>query len=165
MNGRHFALAWLVAGSVLGGAAHAQQPEQGCISLKTEAQVVEHYVDAQGNAATRLVAAAKVVPGDEVVWTIVANNICSAPAADIAITNAVPAHMHYVADTAFGPGSAIQFSLDGQAFADAAALVVEEADGSTRAARADEYSHIRWTLDHAMGPSESLMVRYRATVL
>jgi uncharacterized repeat protein (TIGR01451 family) len=158
-------LALLVASAAPGGAALAQTAERGCISLKTEAQVEERYVDERGNAAIRLVPAAKVVPGDEVVWTIVANNVCTAPAADIAITNPVPQHMHYVADTAFGPGSAIQFSLDGNSFADAAALVVEQPDGSKRAARADEYSHIRWTLDHAMGPSETLMVRYRATVL
>ena len=42
---------------------------------------------------------------DEVVWTITANNICAAPAADVAIANPVPEHMRYVGDTAFGPGA------------------------------------------------------------
>ena len=157
--------ALLVAGLALGNAAVAQTPERGCIELKTVAEIQEAYVDERGNAATRLVPAAKVVPGDEVIWTIVANNVCTTPAGDIAITNPVPDHMRYVGSSAFGPGANIEFSLDGNTFAVAEALVVAEADGSRRPARADEYSAIRWVLPRPMGPSESLIVRYRATVL
>lgn len=159
----HFAL--LVA--AFGGAttALAQTAERGCIELKAVAEVQEAYVDERGNPATRLVPAAKVVPGDEVTWTIVANNVCTTPAGDVAITNPVPQHMRYVGSSAFGPGAQIVFSLDGSTFAAPEALVVAEADGSQRQARADEYSAIRWVLPRAMGPSESLMVRYRATVL
>jgi uncharacterized repeat protein (TIGR01451 family) len=153
--------------AALGGAttALAQTAERGCIELKTVAEVQETYVDERGSTATRLVPAAKVVPGDGVTWTIVANNVCTAPAGDVAITNPVPQHMRYVGSSAFGPGAQIVFSLDGNTFAAPEALVVAEADGSRRAARADEYSAIRWVLPRPMGPSESLMVRYRATVL
>jgi len=160
-----FRLAMLAA--ALGGAttALAQTADRGCIELKTVAEVQETYVDARGNEATRLVPAAKVVPGDEVIWTIVANNVCTTPAGDIAITNPVPEHMRYVGSSAFGPGSQIVFSLDGNTFAAPDALVVAEADGTRRTARADEYSAIRWVLPRPMGPSESMMVRYRATVL
>jgi uncharacterized repeat protein (TIGR01451 family) len=159
----HLALLAAAFGSAT--TALAQTAERGCIELKTVAEVQEAYVDERGNAATRLVPAAKVVPGDEVIWTIVANNICTTPAGDVAITNPVPQHMRYVGSSAFGPGSQIVFSLDGSTFAAPEALVVAEADGSRRAARADEYSAIRWVLPRPMGPSESLMVRYRATVL
>jgi uncharacterized repeat protein (TIGR01451 family) len=157
--------AMLAAACSGSGAALAQTAERGCIELKTVAEIQEAYVDDRGNAATRLVPAAKVVPGDEVVWTIVANNVCTAPAGDVAITNPLPQHMRYVGSSAFGPGASIEFSLDGTAFAVAEALVVAEADGSRRAARADEYSHIRWVLPRPMGPRESWVVRYRATVL
>ncbi|HUQ53787.1 MAG TPA: hypothetical protein VM692_16275, partial [Gammaproteobacteria bacterium] len=139
--------------------------ERGCIELKTVAEIQEAYVDDRGNAATRLVPAAKVVPGDEIVWTIVASNVCKTAAGNVAITNPVPAHMRYVGSSAFGPGADIEFSLDGSTFGGPAALVVAEADGSRRPARADEYSHIRWVLPRPMGPSEQLIVRYRATVL
>ena len=158
-------LAMLAA--ALGGAtaALAQTAERGCIELKTIAQIQEKYVDERGNEATRLVPAAKVVPGDEVIWTIVANNVCTTPAGDVAITNPVPRHMRYVGSSAVGPGAQIVFSLDGSTFASPDALVVAEADGSRRPARADEYSAIRWVLPRPMGPSESMTVRYRATVL
>jgi len=159
----HFAL--LAAAFAGATTALAQTAERGCIELKAIAEVQEAYVDERGNPATRLVPAAKVVPGDEVTWTIVANNVCTTPAGDVAITNPVPQHMHYVSSSAFGPGAEIVFSLDGSTFATPEALVVAEADGSRRPARADEYSAIRWVLPRPIGPSESLMVRYRATVL
>jgi len=157
--------ALLAAAVANGTAALAQTPQRGCIELKTVAEVEVPYVDERGNAATRLVPAAKVVPGDEVIWTIVASNVCATPAGDVAITNPVPQHMRYVGSSAFGPGANIVFSLDGNTFATPEALVVAETDGSSRKARADEYSAIRWVLPRAMGPSESLIVRYRATVL
>ena len=74
--------------AALGGAttALAQTADRGCIDLKAVAEIQETYTDARGNEATRLVPAAKVVPGDEVIWTIVANNVCTTPAGDIAIT-------------------------------------------------------------------------------
>jgi uncharacterized repeat protein (TIGR01451 family) len=143
----------------------AQTAERGCIELKTAGDVEQTYVDGAGNTAKRLVPAAKVVPGDEIVWTITANNICTTPAADVAITNPVPEHMRYVGDTAFGPGAAIEFSLDGGSFAAPAALLVRDADGSQRPARPDEYSHIRFVLGQPIGPNATLIVRYRAKVL
>lgn len=155
----------LAAGLAAGTAAAAQDAARGCIELKTIGELEQPYVDAAGQAAKRLVPAAKVVPGDEVVWTITASNVCTTPAADVAITNPVPAHMSYVGDTAFGPGSKIEFSLDGRAFGTPTALVVAAADGAQRTARADEYTHVRWVLGHAIGPSETLVVRYRAKVL
>ena len=159
----HLALLAAAFGSAT--TALAQTAERGCIELKAVAEIQEAYVDERGNQATRLVPAAKVVPGDEVTWTIVANNICTTPAGDVAITNPVPQHMRYVSSSAFGPGAEIVFSLDGSTFAAPEALVVAEADGSRRPARAEEYSAIRWVLPRPIGPSESLMVRYRATVL
>jgi uncharacterized repeat protein (TIGR01451 family) len=155
----------LFAGFAAHGSALAQTADRGCIELKTVAEIEEVYVDERGQPATRLAPAAKVVPGDEIVWTIVANNVCATPAGDVAITNPVPGHMHYVGNSAFGPGADIQFSLDGTAFAAPAALDVPAADGSRRPARAEEYSHIRWVLPRPIGPRESLIVRYRATVL
>lgn len=145
--------------------ALAQAADRGCIELKTVAEIEEAYVDERGQPAKRLAPAAKVVPGDEIVWTIVANNVCAAPAGDVAITNPVPGHMHYVGNSAFGPGADIQFSIDGTAFAAPAALSVTDASGARRPARAEEYSHIRWVLPRPIGPNESLIVRYRATVL
>ena len=157
--------ALLLGALAVGATASAQTAARGCVELKTVGEVEQTYVDAAGKPATRLVPAAKVVPGDEVIWTITASNICAAPAADVAISNPIPEHMSYVGDTAFGPGATIEFSLDGRSFAAPATLLITAADGSRRVARADEYSHVRWVLGHPMGPSETLIVRYRAKVM
>lgn len=144
------------------GAAVAQ--EKGCIELSSVAQTEEKYIDEQGRNMTRLVAAERVVPGGEVVWTITAKNVCDKPAENIVIANPVPEHMSYVASSAMGVGTQITFSLDGKQFKRAEELEVREADGSTRAARPHEYRAIRWSYSAPFPKGATAFVRYRATV-
>lgn len=146
----------------LTGTALAQ--DKNCVELKTSADVEQEYVNDQGQTATRLVPAGKVVPGNEVVWTITARNVCDQPADRIVIANPVPEHMTYVANSAMGTGAELAYSLDGQDFKPAAALTVRDADGSSRAARADEYRAVRWTYQTAFAPGATAFVRYRASV-
>ena len=141
--------------------AFAQQ--QACVALKTDAQKEETYTDAQGKQSKRAVPPGKVVPGDEIIWTITATNSCDKPAEKVVVDNNVPEHMVYVADSAMGQGTDIVFSLNGRDFAKAADLKVTEG-GTTRAARADEIKSIRWTLGVAIAPKSIAFVRYRAKV-
>ncbi|HPF25874.1 MAG: hypothetical protein R3F58_03560 [Steroidobacteraceae bacterium] len=142
----------------------AGQPAAGCIVLKTVAEVEQPYTTDDGETAKRLVPAAKVVPGGEVVWTVTASNVCDKPAEKVAIDNPVPDHMRYVPDSAMGPGTDIAFSVDGRKFAPPGALTVSNADGSERTARAEEYSHIRWTFKNALQPGSVAFARFRAVV-
>ncbi len=138
--------------------------EKKCVSLKTEAQVEQDYTDAQGKPAKRLVEPHKIVPGTEVIWTISAFNVCDKAADKVVIENAVPEHMIYVADSAIGPGAEIAYSLDGREFKKATELVVRDADGKTRPARADEIKSIRWVLSVPIAPKSMAYGRYRAKV-
>jgi uncharacterized repeat protein (TIGR01451 family) len=138
--------------------------EKGCIELATAAETEQEYVNEQGEKVKRLVSAAKVTPGDEVVWTITAKNVCRTPADNIVIANPVPEHMRYVANSAMGVGAAITYSLDGVEFGSPNELTVKEPDGSIRVARPDEYRAIRWSYPSAFAPGASAFVRYRATV-
>lgn len=142
--------------------AHAQ--DKGCLELKTIAETEQEYLDARGQKATRLVPAAKVVPGDEVIWTITAKNVCSKPADRIVIANPVPAEMSYVANSAMGVGTDITYSLDGKDFKASTALTVTDASGVSRSARADEFRAVRWTYPSAFAPGATSFVRYRAIV-
>jgi uncharacterized repeat protein (TIGR01451 family) len=142
--------------------SHAQ--ERGCIELSTLAETEQKYVDEQGRNATRLVPAGKVVPGNEVVWTITAKNICNAPAENIVIANPVPEHMSYVASSAIGVGTEITVSVDGKQFMPTSELQVKSADGASRPARADEIRAIRWTYTAPFPKGATAFVRYRATV-
>lgn len=157
-------IAALLGATALHVVTLAQPGDAGCIELKSVAETEETFVDESGNVVKRLVPAAKVVPGDEVLWTITARNVCELPAADVTIGSPVPEHMRYVADTAFGQGTVIEYSLDGAAFAAPEALLVVAADGSERPARAAEYRHIRWRLSRPLGASQALVVGYRAAV-
>jgi uncharacterized repeat protein (TIGR01451 family) len=137
--------------------------DKACVELKTTAESEQEVVE-QGQKVKRLVPAGKVVPGNEVVWTITARNVCDKPADNIVIANPVPEHMSYVAGSAMGTGTDITYSLDGKEFKSAAELAVREADGTTRVARGDEYRAIRWTYQAAFAPGATAFVRYRAVV-
>ena len=139
------------------------QGAQGCIVLKSTAEISKEVVDEKGVKTTKMVPAEKVVPGTEVTWTVTANNICKQPSDKVTINNAVPAHMSYVADSASGAGSDITFSLDGTAFAKPAELTVKE-NGATRVARADEYKHIRWVFKDSLAPGATASASFRAVL-
>lgn len=159
MNGKTAIAALWIA--LLSAGAHAA--DKACVELKTSGET-EHEVVEQGQKVKRLAPAGKVVPGDEVIWTITATNVCKEPTANVAIANPVPEHMSYVANSAMGTGADIAYSLDGKEFKSAAELQVRAADGTPRAARADEYRAIRWTYKNAFAPGATAFVRYRAVV-
>jgi uncharacterized repeat protein (TIGR01451 family) len=144
-----------------GSQAFAQQ--QGCIVLKSVAEQEQEVVDAKGEKTKKLVPAAKIVPGMEVVWTVTANNVCKLPSENVTINNPVPEHMNYVADSAFGAGSDITYSLDGKTFGAPAELSVID-NGAKRQARADEYRHIRWVFRSPLKPGASAIARFRAVL-
>jgi uncharacterized repeat protein (TIGR01451 family) len=154
---------WAIAAALaLASAAHAAEP--GCIELKTVAESEQEYVNDAGQKAKRLVAAGKVVPGDEIVWTITAKNVCAKPADNIVIANPVPEQMSYVANSAMGVGADIAYSVDGASFNAPAQIVVNDANGVRRTASPDEYRAVRWTYKSAFAPGATAFVRYRAIV-
>jgi uncharacterized repeat protein (TIGR01451 family) len=156
----HIGAAAILACS-FGSQAFAQ--DQGCIVLKSVAEQEKEVVNAKGEKTKQLVAAAKIVPGMEVVWTITASNVCKVPSEKVTINNPVPEHMNYVADSAFGAGSDITYSLDGQTFGAPTQLSVAE-NGAKRQARADEYRHIRWVFRSPLQPGASAVARFRAVL-
>jgi uncharacterized repeat protein (TIGR01451 family) len=143
-------------------AASAQSTN--CVSLKTEGQIEQEYTDVQGKPAKRLVAPGKVIPGNEIIWTITASNSCEKAAEKVVIENAVPEHMVYVGDSAMGPGTEISYSLNGRDFKRRAELTVNDADGKTRPARAEEIKSIRWVIGTPIPTKSIAFVRYRAKV-
>jgi len=145
-------------------AAAAEGARKGCVELKTVAETEVEYVDEQGQRATKLVPAAKVIPGTQVVWTVTASNVCDKAAEKVFIDNPIPAQMSYVPDSALAAGADIQFSTDGRQFAEPASLRVSEADGTQRAARSSDYTHIRWSLRNPIGPGQVAVARYRAAL-
>ena len=144
--------------------AHAGGAEaQGHIELSTLAEQEILIVDESGEEQTKRVAATKVLPGDEVIYTIRARNISDEPADRIVITDPIPQHMTYTPGTATGMHTEVRFSADGgESYAFAADLVVIDADGEPRAAVAEDYTHIRWHFQVSLGPGQDQTVQFRA---
>jgi uncharacterized repeat protein (TIGR01451 family) len=157
--GKRFIAAVVIACSVSAQAFAAD----GCVVLKSTAEVEQEVVDASGNKTKELVPVTKAVPGVEVIWTVTASNKCKQPSEKVTINLPVPEHMTYVPDSAVGPGSVISYSLDGKAYGTNGQLMVKE-NGVARPARTDEYRHVRWSFKDSLQPNATAMARFRAVL-
>lgn len=150
----------LIVAIFLAAAAGAQ--EQGHLNVRTVVQKEEVVVNDAGETERHLVPADTVVPGDDVVYTITFTNISDESAENVVITNPIADSLTYIAGSAFGPGTVIEFSVDGgQTFGSADELVVG-VDGGQRPAGADDFTHVRWTLETDLEAGAQGMARFRA---
>ena len=146
-----------------GMAAGSVPAAEGHLELKTTAlQEIETFNE-EGKKVVEQVPAARVIPGDVVIYRIDYRNISGETAENVFITNPVPEHMRYVDGSVEGEGTAITFSADGgTTFAAPDALTVALPDGGTRPANASDYTHIRWNVDQPVAPGAAGAVGYRA---
>ncbi len=142
--------------------ANAISQEQGHLNVTSLVQMEEVSEGDNGERQTRLVPVETVVPGDVVIYTTTIENISDEAADDIVVTSPVPEHLSYVAGSAFAPGMLIEFSVDGGvSYAPAEELTVDE-DGQSRAATADDYTHIRFVLQDHLAAGAQGIARFRA---
>ncbi len=154
----------ILAVCVLGLGSPAVTQQAQSLDVQTVVQKEELVVTDGGTTETRLVAAETVVPGEQVFYTITFRNIGVASADNVVITNPIAAELTYVDGSAFGPGMDIEFSADGGAtFGPAPELTVTE-DGETRAATAEDFTHIRWTLKKELDTGTQGTARFAATL-
>lgn len=148
----------LIAGLAAFGSGLAQ--DGGLEITNTAYQEVEVKAD-DGTVTTRLVPAARVVPGDEVVFEIAYVNTGSEAATDIAIDNPVPPQVSYQG-AAGTPVTAV--SVDGgESFGALDSLTVLGADGAPRPATASDVTNLRWIIE-SLAPGASGKVSFRARV-
>ena len=137
--------------------------ERGNIRVQTVAEKEQSVIDESGQEKTRLVPVNTIVPGEEVIYTISFTNISDEPAENVTITNAVPEHMAYVDETAFGPGTEVSYSVDGGfSYGSPGELTVKDEHGNTRPANASDYTHIRWVMRNNLEPGSKGFARFRA---
>ena len=130
------------------------------VIAEVEAHVTEH-----GRSFSRLLPADKVVPGDSVIYTIEVHNVGPTSIDSPTVTQPVPAHMMYLADSAVGPGAEVTYSVDGGASFDTPdTLKIAAANGTVRVATAADYTHIRWQLKSLLKADSTAFVRFRARV-
>lgn len=149
--------------SIFGGNSIAQEAPP--IEVQTVAEKEEVFINGDGEEETRLVPAATVIPGDQVIYTVTFTNNGDDAAENVVITDPIPEQTQYVEGSAFGPGMDITFSIDGgQSFATTDSLTVSEPNGSVRPARAEEYTHVRWAMRSRLEPGSSGFARFRVVL-
>jgi uncharacterized repeat protein (TIGR01451 family) len=132
------------------------------VTLTNTVQRVERVTAEDGTVTTRLVAAEKVVPGDEMHYTILFRNDEKVPvdAGTIVITNPIPENTVYLADTAFGSGTVITFSVDGAKTFGAPDELNVVRDGAVVPASSADYTTIRWTFGPSLAPAAQSYVSF-----
>jgi uncharacterized repeat protein (TIGR01451 family) len=155
----------LALSAAAGAQAQPSDPAQGNLELSTLVEKVVEVTQGDGATKTELVPVEVALPGDEVVYTVTFSNVSKQPADNIRITNPIPSEMRYLANTAFGPGSNVLYSVDGGlTYGAPKELTVMADDGSQRAADASDYTHIRWVLDAPLDSGAKGFARFRAVV-
>jgi uncharacterized repeat protein (TIGR01451 family) len=140
--------------------------EKGQIEVASKAEVEVSVVNEQGEKEVKLMPASRVLPGTVVVYTVSYRNAGAEAADDIVITNPVPQHMIYLADSASGLETTITFSVDhGKSYRAPEELRVVNSDGSERPALAADYTHVRWTRELPLLASQEGSVSFRARLL
>jgi len=134
------------------------------VSLTTEAFKIVPVQQADGTVVEEWQAPEKVVPGDKVGYRITYANTGNDAAEAIVINNPVPQATTYIANSATGTDSVISYSVNGgKDFGKANELTITEL-GKTRAAKAEDYSHIRWQLKQPVEAGASGKVEFKVRV-
>lgn len=114
-----------------------------------------------GKITRKMVPAAKVVPGSEVVYEIGYANNGTQSATGVTINNPVPKGLEFVGD---GDTPATAVSVDGgKSYGKLAALFVLGKDGEPRPARTADVTNLRWDLA-VLAPGAKGKVMFRAKV-
>ena len=147
----------LIAGLAAFGSGFAQD---GSPVQVTNAVYQEIQIKAEdGTISKKMVPAARVVPGEEVVYELSYRNDGDTAANNVQVNNALAKELEFV--SASNPPTV---SIDGgEHFGDLSELKVTAADGSVRPAQPSDITNVRWTVP-TLAPGASGKFVYRARV-
>lgn len=128
-------------------------------SALTATQIVEKEVvieNQDGTTQTQRVPAERVIPGERIVYTLRYLNDGAEPATDLVMTMPVPNEVTFIDGSAERAGAETVYSVDGgNTFASRESLVVNGTNGASRPAKAEDITHVKWTIE---GPVQSAEV-------
>lgn len=144
---------------LLAGLVAAVPAVAGPVEIKTTVLAEKRSAAADGTTSVGLASAARVTPGDKVVYRIEYRNNGTQAASGLVIANPVPAAMQYVSPAEGSP--APELSVDGTTFGPLSALKVREG-GAVRPAVAADVRVVRWRLAQPVAPGAKGQVAFRA---
>ncbi len=134
------------------------------VAVKAVAEIEVKSVQ-DGRDVVKLAPAERVVPGDQVIYTLEIRNTGVAAVHAPSISYRIPAHMVYVADSATGPGAEVRYSIDGgRTFDRPENLQSVDVEGHVQPAKPMEYTDIRWQLKNTLKSNSVAYARFRAVV-
>jgi len=153
-----------MAGCVLAGSLRAQEGDPGSSAGLAIETIAERRVvtPSTAGAQVKFVAADQLQIGDEIFYTIRVRNVTSSSLEDAVIVRPIPRNTQYVADSAVGPAARIDVSIDGgTTFSEPEDIQIVTTPGVTRPAMANDYTHIRWQLQHPLAAGATALLRFR----
>lgn len=123
--------------------------------------LVERTVTENGQTRVLLEEPTAVTPGDTLVFVLRYENTGRQAATNFVVTNPLPQAVRYTGTIDAGASVSID---GGRTWGMLNELRVREADGSTRAARADEVTHIRWAFAQPIAAGQSGRLMFRGIV-
>jgi uncharacterized repeat protein (TIGR01451 family) len=142
-------------------AASAGAAEGPGVVTQLIAEVRETMRTSEGVETYRFVPATLLSQGQVVYYTVRIQNPTPAYISDVSVTQRIPSNTAYIPGSAAAPAAEVAFSVDGaQTFVREEDLGVNS-EGAQPAAP-ERYTHIRWTLRHALAPGAVALARFRA---
>ena len=146
-------------GALLAATPALAAPAPGQVGLRGEVQV-EKTITENGVQKMVLADTNVVVPGDRLVFTTWYVNNGDTAVQNFIVTSAVSSAVVLTAESA----EALDLSVDGgKSFGRLAMLTIDNGEGGRRPARAEDATHVRWTIP-AIAPKASGKVRFHAIV-
>ena len=123
------------------------------ISMKTIAfeEVVETKA---GKEVKVLKVLEKAIPGDVVTYVNTITNPTDKKAEKLSVVNEVPEHTTFIANSVKCVDCTTLYSIDGKEYESASKLFIKD-NGVRRLAKAEEYTHLKFTLNTLPSKSES----------
>ncbi len=141
---------------------------QAEIKIEQTVQSEHRSKDDEGKTVIEYKAIDKLLPGDTLLYKVVATNTGSEPAENVEINNNFSEHVIYIMgsaqSSAQGKNTTVTFSADdGTTYAPAGEVVVTKG-GEEQVATAEDFTNIKWVLNFELPPGKSTTVSFKAKV-
>lgn len=129
------------------------------VTVDTRLFIESFFTGKDGTIERQLKPAATVTPGDRLVYVVTYRNGGRQPATDFTLTNPVPEHVEFAGEETTGA----EMSVDGgKSWGMLTSLKVANADGTMRAARRTDVTHLRWRIAQPIAAGAEGQVTFKA---